>query len=297
MAHVTYGQGILPTSWFSYPSTPTFYYFRKVLSLPKNVEEMGMSFTPREFSYFYWNCRRLQLTYSANYKIHLLTGRRADETYTKSYKVPICRSNYAPYNQFIQKTQEKLLIGRVVPDAVYRENAPLDATVPEWDCSSRRIQPGSYQGGSYGHWYSWFDINGAVGSRNPGILVTDDVVPKNYDKKIIWPQIYGLVAFFSNGFGVGADTYLPNDRSNLYYQQRGNFHFLDFPAVPMYVKWPQYYDPATYFSIDLSTFDMRVSWPKATAQERDVYCWPYADQTDARYHDGLNPTPDERGNF
>ena len=307
MAHVTYGQGILPVSWFNYVKPKarfSFFYFNKVSSLPRIIEEMGISFTPREFSYFFWNCRRLQLTYSARYKFQNPSGSSFDQTYTQSYKVPTLRTNFKPYRNHLQKNQERLLMGTVRPEGIDFSSSPTWPAFPTWDCSSGRIPEFRTQGQSFGFWRANFRINSILdliadqNGTDMGILTTDDVIPQNYNRKIIWPLIYADVGFITNGQGTGAGTSLPTDRSNLFYQQRGNFHFLNFPPVPLYMRWngngPS---AASYFSIDQSTFDMRVSWPQTTPEDRDIYNWPYADPRDGRYSDGLDPAPDILGNF
>jgi len=283
MAHVA-SIGLFPPSW--YPRTVNGVEIqrtlRKVSEIPSGLASRGFSFTPREFAHLYWNCRRLLVTSTFQWKLYNSGGSAYSvaSPITQTYRVPLLKTGTTPREIEFQKYQERLLVKGT--DAVTGSNV-------SWDPSTLRVYDHGVIGSPQG-FYERSRVNFSILGDYAAYHV--DPVLSTTTTRILWPSRSCLFTIFgqrSSNFTID----FPTDGTAC--EQRGLFHFLDFPPVPLYLLTQG--NPTSYFQFNQSVADIRVTWPQTTPEDRDIYNWPYADRTDGRYQDGLDPAPDEFGNW
>jgi hypothetical protein len=290
MAHVT-ALGLFPPSW--YPLTVNGIaqdrVFRQVTSIASELSQLGFSFTPRELANFYWNCRRLSVTATFQWKFYLTNGSAYSvaSPISHTYKVPMFKLGNSSRAAEFQKYQERLLIKG-------SENVPGSNSV--WDPRSLR----EYDHGVIG------SPQGLYKRSRLTFRMLDDYHAYHVDPIVadatdarLWPSISCAYSIFGSGATSNFTITPLNDGSSV--EQRGLFHFFDFPAVPLYLIAGAGTNASLFFQQNQTTADITVSWPQGTPEERAIYRWPYASSEEAekfaRYSDGLDGDPDEFGNW
>lgn len=266
MAHVTYGNGILPLSWFR----PGADVFHKSASIPSDLLRRGHVLSPKQLSRLYWQSRRLKLTIDWRYHQLFDDGSTYVDSGLKTHT-----------HQFSTASVGGSIYG---PGTEIANERALITPHPS-EISWGRIARSGYapEAASYFLTYD-FEV------FSPSGIWYQDWPSTRFAG--LWPDIktrvtvrYGSTVTFQVGGnlpGHELTDLIPDDQM----VQVGTFTFLDFPAVPMWFLWNGTYStPAAYFAHHLPVCNMKVEWPSGST-DLDFYHWPYADAADGRYHDG-----------